>query len=97
MSQIDYVRREECFAAVESMARRRRVPWDRRCRVDRRKADPRSLVGSGNPRGYRRGGQHSHLVAAQPLLVSLDDSISFVHNHAQAADDRAQPKGGAPQ
>ncbi len=97
MSQIDYVRREEHFAAVESMARRRRVPWDRRCRVDRRKADPRSLVGAGNPRSHRHRRQHSHLVATQPLLVSLDDSTSFVHNHAQAADDRVQPKGGAPQ
>lgn len=96
MSQIDYARREEQFDVVESMARRSRVPWDRRCRVARSETHPRSLVGARRLHGTGRNHQRSPVVEAKPALVALDDSSALVHNHAQAGYDRAQPKEGAP-
>ena len=97
MSQIDYVRREEQFTVVESMARRARVPWDRRCRVGRGEANPPSLVGARSPRSTRRHRQRPCVVGAKPTLVKLDDSTRVVHNHAQAVYDRTPPKEGASQ
>ena len=95
MSGIDYVRREDEFAAVEAMARRFRDPWQRRRPVGRRPADPADLVGAGNhrrnhPADHRRG----VAVASQSPLMSLDDSQPSAHNKAQAESPRECGKGG---
>lgn len=97
MSQIDYVRREEQFDVIESMARRSRVPWDRRCRVARSETNPRSLVGARRLRGTGRNRQRSPVVEAKPALVGLDEPTVIIHNQPQAEHPRAQLKGWAPQ